>query len=62
MSTLITVPSGFYPLKKAQEIARQLNESDTEGWQYKAIDCQNDYGRIDVYDEDNYLIHEGLYL
>jgi len=48
----------LYSLPQAESIAAKMNASDD--WEYKVVDCQNGKGRIDVYDEDGFLIHKGF--
>jgi hypothetical protein len=47
----------IYTTSKAQDVARQLLEADTEGWDY-TVETIGDYARIAVYDADgNFLGH-----
>ncbi len=52
--------SGAYPLNKAIEIAAILQNDEDNDWRYEVIDCKNGLGRIDVYDDEGFLIQQGL--
>ena len=43
-------PSVFYPLEKAESMAKQLSTSDPD-WEYRVIDCGNGLAKVEVYDE-----------
>jgi len=55
---LMTPRTGAYSLDKANEIAKEMNETDD--WTYQVIDCKNGLGRIDVFDEENELVIQGF--
>lgn len=57
---LIGGRSGAYQLKKALEIANILQNDPDNDCEYKVIDCKNGLGRIDVYDNEGFLIQQGL--
>lgn len=59
MRATIKNSTGFLPLAKARLVAEALQASDPE-WQYKVIDCQNGFGRIDIFDEDGELVESGF--
>ncbi len=52
--------SGAYPMNKAIEIAAILQNDEDNDWRYEVIDCKNGLGRIDVYDDEGFLIQQGL--
>lgn len=62
MRQVISSPTGCYSLDKANTIAEQLREGEEDGWTYRVVDCQNGFGRIDVYDEDDNLVKQGFML
>ena len=48
-------PGATYTVSKAQDVARQLLEADTEGWDY-VVDSNGQFARVAVYDADkNFL-------
>jgi len=60
MKATINTGTGFYNLDKAIQIANEMNENPWDDWEYKVVDCNNGYGRIDVYDEDGELAEQGF--
>ena len=58
-ATICNTATGFYQYDKAVKIAAELQAAD-EDWTYKAVDCTNGLGRIDVIDEDGVVIEEGF--
>ena len=59
LKMLIGGRSGAYELSKAIRIASEL-QSDEDELKFEVVDCKNGLGRIDVYDAEGLLIHEGF--
>lgn len=59
MFATIESNTGVLPLIKALAAAQVLQMGDPD-WTYKAVDCGNGLGRIDVYDEENELVISGF--
>lgn len=57
-----TYRTGLYPLEKANEVAKEMQDTEGCGWTYSVVDLNNGKGRIDVYDQDNELIAKGFFL
>ena len=47
-----------YQIQKAIEIAGELRAGDGE-WEFDVVPVGMDRGRVDVYDEEGYLVHQG---
>ncbi|MES0445048.1 MAG: hypothetical protein ABUJ92_00745 [Desulfobacterales bacterium] len=60
MQAIISARSGLFNIDKANEVAAELNADVDDDWNYLVIDCNNGYGRIDVYDEDEELVFKGF--
>ena len=50
-----------YPLYFVSKKANEIQEGDPE-WTYKVEDLGNGLGRLDVYNEENFLVHKGMRL
>lgn len=47
-----------YSLARAKEVANKLQFGAASNYEYRVIDEGDGFGRIDVYDEDHFLIME----
>ena len=47
--------AGFYTLDRAREVAASLQANDPD-WTYEVADCGNGLGRIDIIDEDGFVV------
>lgn len=61
MNGTIIDPPEKYPIDRVKSGADILNK-DADDWEFRVVDCGDGLGRIDVYDEEKYLIHEGMRL
>jgi hypothetical protein len=59
MKTILKPATGLYNIEKARLVAQEMAASDLD-WTYKVVDCNNGFGRIDIYDEDNELVVKGF--